>query len=77
MTRVYAYDRRLVVVSCHEPDEFKSTVFHREKKDGILRMILYLKDFNKWVNYNHFKMQSIQTCLQLMKPYCYMGSIDL
>ena len=40
-------------------------------------MILNLKDFNKWVSYNHFEMDSIHTCVQLMKTYCYMRSIDL
>ena len=70
-------EKGIIVVSSHEPDEFISTVFLREKKNGTFRMILNLKDFNKWVHYNHFKMDSIQTCVQLMKPYCYMGSIDL
>ena len=70
-------EKGIIVVSFHEPDEFISTIFLREKKDGTFRMILNLKDFNKWVNYNHFKMDSIQTCVQLMKPYCYLGSIDL
>ena len=40
-------------------------------------MILNLKELNKWVNYNHFKMDSIHTCTHLMKRNCYMGSIDL
>jgi hypothetical protein len=70
-------NRGIIVRSAHEPDEFISTVFLREKKDGTFRMILNLKEFNKWVNYNHFKMESIHTCTQLMKPHCYMGSIDL
>ena len=70
-------EKGIIVASSHEPDEFISTVFLGEKKDGTFRMILNLKDFNKWVNYNHFKMDSIQTCVQLMKPYCYLGSIDL
>ncbi len=65
----------IIVKCCHEPDQFISTVFLREKKDGTFRMILNLKEFNKWVNYNHFKMESILTCTQLMKPHCYMGSI--
>ena len=67
----------IIVKSSHEPDQFISTVFLREKKDGTFRMILNLKKFNKWVNYNHFKMESIHTCTQLMKPHCFMGSIDL
>ena len=70
-------EKGIIVKSFPETDQFVSTVFLREKKDGTFRMILNLKDFNKWVNYNHFKMDSIHTCTQLMKPNCYMGSIDL
>ena len=70
-------NRGIIVRSAHEPDEFISTVFLQERKDRTFRMILNLKEFNKWVNYNHFKMESIHTCTQLMKPHCYMGSIDL
>ena len=40
-------------------------------------MILNLKELNKWVTYNHFRTDYIHTCTQLMKPYCYMGSINL
>ena len=70
-------EKGIIVKSSHITDQFASTVFFREKKDGTFRMILYLKDFNKWVNYNHFKMDSIHTCTQLMKLHCYMGSGDL
>ena len=67
----------IIVKSSYETEQFISTVFLREKNDGTFRMILNLKVFNKWVNYNHFKMDSIHTCTSLMKPGCYMGSIDL
>ena len=40
-------------------------------------MILNLKELNTWIHYHHFKMDSIHTFVQLMKPHCYMGSIDL
>lgn len=40
-------------------------------------MILNLKELNTWINYNHFKMDSIHTCIQLMKPHYFMGSVDL
>ena len=70
-------EKGIIVKSFHETDQFVSTVFLQEKKDGTFRMILNLKDFNTWVNYKHFKMDSIHTCTQLMKPNCYMGSIDL
>ena len=40
-------------------------------------MILNLKTFNKFVNYKHFKMESINSVLNIIKPNVYMASIDL
>ena len=40
-------------------------------------MILNLKRFNQHVQYQHFKMDSIWTAIRLIKPNCYMASIDL
>ena len=70
-------EKGITIESSHEPDQFVSTVFLREKKDGTFRMILNLKELNRWVTYDHFKMDSILTCIQLIKPYCYMCSIDI
>ena len=47
------------------------------KKDGSKRMILNLKNFNKFVNYKHFKMESINNVLNIIRPSVYMASIDL
>ena len=40
-------------------------------------MILNLKEFNRFIVYHHFKMDNIETCVHLMKPGCFMASIDL
>ena len=40
-------------------------------------MILNLKRFNQYVAYHHFKMDTLDTVIKLMKPGCYMASIDL
>ena len=58
-------------------NQFISTIFLRPKKDESFRMILKLKELNKFVEYEHFKMDSIHTCIELMRPSCYMASIDL
>jgi hypothetical protein len=70
-------DRGIIMVSDHEEGEFISNVFLREKKDGSFRMILNLKELNQFIPYNHFKMDNINSCVRLMKPSCYMASIDL
>ena len=36
-----------------------------------------LKNFNKFVNYKHFKMESINNVLNIIRPGVYMASIDL
>ena len=59
-----------------EGDVF-STIFVRPKKDGSYRMILNLKPLNEFVSYHHFKMDTIQTALKLMRPGCFMASVDL
>lgn len=63
--------------SYHEPGEFISTIFCRPKPDGSHRLILNLKEFNKSVEYHHFKMDTLDSVVQLVKPGCYMASVDL
>ena len=40
-------------------------------------MILNLKGLDTLVCFHHFKMDSIHSCTQLMRPRCYMAFIDL
>ena len=51
--------------------------FLRLKKNGIdYRMILNLKELNKFVAYQHFKMDSLKCVTSLMTQRCYMASVD-
>ena len=59
-----------------DPDEFISNIFTRPKKDGGVRVILNLRQFNKNVEYHHFKMQGLQSAISLMTQNAYMASID-
>ena len=49
------------------------------KRIGPKRMILNHKRLNKFkfVDYKHFKMESLQNVLELIRPGAYMTSIDL
>jgi len=40
-------------------------------------MILNLKEFNKSVEHHHFKMNTLDTVTKMIKPGCYMASVDL
>ena len=63
--------------SVTENNTFVSRVFTMSKKDGSKRMILNIKRLKKFVDYKHFKMESLQNVLELIRPGDYMASIDL
>ena len=67
----------IIKKSSHEEGEIVSPIFLREKPDGSHRLILNLKETNKFVKNFHFKMETITTILSLVRPNCYMGSIDI
>ncbi|CAB4013926.1 Hypothetical predicted protein, partial [Paramuricea clavata] len=67
----------LIEPTNQESGEFISTIFLRPKKDGTFRVILNLKRLNEFVEYHHFKMDTIYTAIHLMKQGCFMASIDL
>ena len=54
-----------------------SNIFLRPKKDGGYRFILDLTWLNRFIQYEHFKMHSVNTALDMMREDCYMASIDL
>ena len=47
-------EKGVIVESMYEYGQFISTVFLRPKKDGTHRLILNLKNLNKFINYHHF-----------------------
>ena len=70
-------DKEVVVESAPSERDFISPVFLRLKKNGIdHRMILNLKELNKFVAYQHFKMDSLKCVTSLMTQGCYMASVD-
>ena len=70
-------DKQIIeLVHSLQPGAFVSNIFPRLKKDGNLRIILNLKELNKCVTYRHFKMQTLQAAIRLMKQNCFMASID-
>ena len=61
----------------HSSDEFISNIFIRDKKDGSHRLILNLVELNPFIAYHHFKMDTIESVINMMRPNCFMASIDL
>ena len=67
----------IVKETCHEEKEFVSPIFISHKSNGGIRLILNLKQLNKNIEYHHFKMDSINTILNLITKDCFMISVDL
>ena len=70
--------RKQAIEACnHEAGEYISPIFNRLKKDGSHRMIKFLKFLDKNITHYHFKMDTVLSSVRLMKPGCFMASIDL
>ena len=67
-------EKGVIVTTTSEPGEFIAPIFVLPKKDGTYRVILNVKNLNKHVEFNHFKMDMLT---RFMRPSCYMASIDL
>ena len=61
----------------HTPGEYISPIFIVPKKNGEYRMILNLKQLNEYIVYHHFKMETFESALKLVKKNCYFASVDL
>lgn len=61
----------------HTQNEFISNIFTRKKSDGSLRVILNLNKLNEFVVYRHFKMDTLETAIKMVRKGSYMGSVDL
>lgn len=57
--------------------QFISVVFLVQKSDGKKRFILNLKNLNKFLSTEHFKIEDKSTAIKLITPGCFMGSVDL
>ena len=66
------------IVRVHnDSDGFCSSLFVIPKKSGGHRPIINLRPLNNFVNFEHFKMEGIQTVKELVRPGDWMVSLDL
>lgn len=62
----------------HEDGEFISNFFLRPKSTpGKFRLICNLKKLNEFVEYQHFKMETIYDAINMVTDGCYMATVDL
>lgn len=66
-------------VSLCQPCEgqFISRIFLIPKADGRKRFILNLKELNKFINTQHFKLEDLRTSIKLISKNSYMCTVDL
>lgn len=59
------------------PGQFVSSIFSIPKKDGSHRFILNLKNLNKFIKTDHFKLDDIRTVSKLLSRNDFMCTLDL
>ena len=69
--------KRIIRETTHESTEFVSPIFIVKKPDGGTRLILNLKELNEFIRYEHFKMDGINTIINMVTRNCFMATIDL
>ena len=67
----------VISVSKHEINEFISPIFLVPKDDDSFRMILNLRALNENMPYIHFKMDTFASVVNLLRPGCFMCSVDI
>ena len=71
-------DKNAIMETTFNPStDFLSTVFAVPKSDGNFRLVLNLKKFNFFLEFIHFKMESLQNILDLVIPNCFQAVLDL
>lgn len=75
---IQALLKKGVLEKCSDSEgQFISNVFIKLKPSGKYRMILDLSVLKGDLTYQHFKMENLQTAIDLMSPGCFMASLDL
>ena len=71
-------DLGIITKTSLKPGDFVSNFFTRPKKDkNKIRCILNAKSVNKFIRFKHFKMDNLQTALNILRPGMYMATLDI
>ena len=70
-------EKRAIVPSSREPGDFCSNVFLCPKPNGKYRMILNFKIFNQFAAKSRFKMETLQSIMNLVTKNSWMTILDL
>ena len=70
--------KSIIERSTSQTGEIISPIFLQPKKEPEkFRVIFNLKNLNDAVTYHKFKMDALESAIKLMKPECFVSSIDL
>ena len=69
--------RGIIEEAQSENGQIVSNIFCRKKKSGKVRIIGNFIHLNKNIEYKKFKQDTVKTVLDMVRPNCYMVSIDL
>lgn len=70
-------EKEVIELSSEEHDQFISNIFIRPKPNGKVRLILDLTELNKFLILQHFKLENLDTALQMVQKEAFMSTIDL
>ena len=67
----------IIRLSSFEDGQVISPILTRPKNDGSHRIIFNLKRLNESVSYHHFKMDTLEAAIKLIRPSCFMTFINV
>jgi len=70
-------DLGVISPASHEQGECLSPIFVTPKRDGSFRLIFNFKNCNQAVQFRHFKMDTLNSVINIISPQAYFASLDL
>lgn len=70
-------EKRVIQKCCQLPDQVLSSVFLVQKPNNTYRTIFNMKLLNTLIQYEHFKMDTLDTAKSLLRKNWFLSSVDL
>ena len=70
-------DKGAIEKTAQSPDQFVDHIFLRPKKNGTFRPVFNLKPLNRFIRYEHFKMEGMQMLSSMLQNGDWMCTLDL
>ena len=69
-------DKGAIEKTAQSPDQFVGHIFLRPKKNGTFRPVFNLKPLNRFIRYEHFKMEGMQMLSSMLQNGDWMCTLD-